>query len=71
MKKSIIAIALILSTGVLSASTTIIAKRDTSPSKSFTKKDVGTADTKKDVGTADLKRNTASTGTKKDVGTAD
>ncbi|MFA6087007.1 hypothetical protein [Mucilaginibacter sp.] len=71
MKKSIIAIVLILSTGVLSASTTIIAKRDTSPSKSFTKKDVGTADTKKDVGTADLKKNTASTGTKKDVGTAD
>ncbi|MDB5001529.1 MAG: hypothetical protein JWR76_2606 [Mucilaginibacter sp.] len=53
MKKSIVAIALILSTGLLSASTTINVKRDTAPKKSFTKKDVGTADTKKDVGTAD------------------
>ncbi|WP_374950915.1 hypothetical protein [Mucilaginibacter sp.] len=68
MKKSIIAIALILSTGALSAST-IVAKRDSMPKKTFTKKDVGTADTKKDVGTADIKTNTAST--KKDVGTAD
>ena len=62
MKKSIVAIALILSTGLLSASTTITVKRDTAQKKSLTKKDVGTADTKKDVGTAD---------TKKDVGTAD
>ncbi|MBD1391467.1 hypothetical protein [Mucilaginibacter glaciei] len=68
MKKSIIAIALILSTGALSAATITTAKRD-SVKKSFTKKDVGTADTKKDVGTADLKKSAA--GTKKDVGTAD
>ncbi len=68
MKKSIIAIALILSTGALSAKTVTAVKRD-SLKKSFTKKDVGTADTKKDVGTADFKRSAA--GTKKDVGTAD
>jgi hypothetical protein len=63
MKKTIIAAALVLTTGVLSAFTIIPAKRDTITKKSYaTKKDVGTADTKKDVGTAD---------TKKDVGTAD
>jgi hypothetical protein len=64
MKKSIIAAALILSTGVLSAFTIIPAKRDTTTSKktSLTKKDIGQADTKKDIGQAD---------TKKDIGQAD
>jgi hypothetical protein len=64
MKKTIIAAALVLTTGIVSAFTSAPVKRDTTTKKSTyaTKKDVGTADTKKDVGTAD---------TKKDVGTAD
>nr|WP_067063794.1 hypothetical protein [Mucilaginibacter sp. L294] len=64
MKKIIIAAALILSTGILSASTLI--KRDTiattTPNQPTTKKDIGQADTKKDIGQAD---------TKKDIGQAD
>ncbi|TWR29001.1 hypothetical protein FPZ43_12120 [Mucilaginibacter pallidiroseus] len=70
MKKSIIAFALILTTGVLSATTHAPIKRDSSTTKkdlgtADTKKDLGTADTKKDLGTADYKL------TKKDLGTAD
>jgi hypothetical protein len=69
MKKSIIALALFLSTGILSA-TAITAKRDTSFT-STTKKDLGTADTKKDLGTADTKKDLGTADTKKDLGTAD
>ena len=63
MKKTIIAAAFILSTGILSANA-FIAQRDTTTTtqEPTTKKDIGTADTKKDIGTAD---------TKKDIGTAD
>ena len=69
MKKSIIAIAIILSTGILSTNVNAAA---TAPKKaSTTKKDVGTADTKKDVGTADTKKDVGTADTKKDVGTAD
>jgi hypothetical protein len=56
MKKSIIAIALVLSTGIASVANAQTGK---------TKKDLGTADTKKDLGTADYKL------TKKDLGIAD
>ncbi|MDB5288183.1 MAG: hypothetical protein JWR05_3132 [Mucilaginibacter sp.] len=68
MKKSIIAIALILSTGLLSTNVNAAA---TAPKAATTKKDVGTADTKKDVGTADTKKDAGTADTKKDVGTAD
>ncbi|MDB5001530.1 MAG: hypothetical protein JWR76_2608 [Mucilaginibacter sp.] len=67
MKKSIIAIALILSTGLL----TNVNATTTAPKAATTKKDVGTADTKKDVGTADTKKDVGTADTKKDVGTAD
>ena len=71
MKKSIIAIALFLSTGILSATATAItAKRDTTITFT-TKKDLGTADTKKDLGTADTKKDLGTADTKKDLGTAD
>jgi hypothetical protein len=62
MKKAIIAAALILTTGIVSAFTITPAKRDTTTTKSATKKDIGQADTKKDIGQAD---------TKKDIGQAD
>ncbi|MBD1366445.1 hypothetical protein IDJ77_21710 [Mucilaginibacter sp. ZT4R22] len=62
MKKAIIAAALVLTTGILSAYTIIPAKRDTTTTKPSTKKDIGQADTKKDIGQAD---------TKKDIGQAD
>jgi hypothetical protein len=63
MKKAIIAAALILTTGVVSAFTIAApAKRDTTTTKPSTKKDIGQADTKKDIGQAD---------TKKDIGQAD
>ena len=62
MKKAIIAAALVLTTGILSAYTIIPAKRDTTTTKPATKKDIGQADTKKDIGQAD---------TKKDIGQAD
>ncbi|RFZ85434.1 hypothetical protein DYU05_07510 [Mucilaginibacter terrenus] len=63
MKKTIIAAALVLTTGIVSAFTIVPAHRDTINKKTTsTRKDVGTADTRKDVGTAD---------TRKDVGTAD
>ena len=68
MKKSIIAIALVLSTGLLSTNVNATA---TAPKAATTKKDVGTADTKKDVGTADTKKDVGTADTKKDVGTAD
>ena len=63
MKKTLIAAALILSTGILSAGT-LVTKRDTTntPTQEPTKKDIGQADTKKDIGQAD---------TKKDIGQAD
>jgi hypothetical protein len=63
MKKTLIAAALILSTGILSANA-LTGSRDTviTTTQEPTKKDIGTADTKKDIGTAD---------TKKDIGTAD
>ncbi|AMR32184.1 hypothetical protein A0256_12505 [Mucilaginibacter sp. PAMC 26640] len=62
MKKSIIAAALILTTGALSAFTILPAKKDTITTQPTTKKDIGQADTKKDIGQAD---------TKKDIGQAD
>jgi hypothetical protein len=46
MKKLIIAAALVLTTGILSANA-ITAKRDTTTTYTSTKKDIGTADTKK------------------------
>ena len=63
MKKTIIAAALLLSTGVLLAHTVVPAKRDTAkkPATS-TRRDLGTADTRRDLGTADTRR---------DLGTAD
>jgi len=64
MKKVIIAAALILSTGVLSANT---INRDTTA----TKKDIGQADTKKDIGQADTKKDIGQADTKKDIGQAD
>jgi hypothetical protein len=67
MKKVIIAAALILSTGVLSANTGNI-KRDTTAT---TKKDIGQADTKKDIGQADTKKDIGQADTKKDIGQAD
>ncbi|MBD1366440.1 hypothetical protein IDJ77_21700 [Mucilaginibacter sp. ZT4R22] len=63
MKKVIVAAALILTTGVVSAFTIATpVKRDTTTTKPATKKDIGQADTKKDIGQAD---------TKKDIGQAD
>ena len=64
MKKSIIAAAFILTTGVLSAFTIIPAKSDTTTTTTspVNKKDIGQADNKKDIGQAD---------NKKDIGQAD
>jgi hypothetical protein len=54
MKKVIVAAALILTTGVVSAFTMATpVKRDTTTTKPATKKDIGQADTKKDIGQAD------------------
>jgi hypothetical protein len=59
MKKLIVAIAIVFSTGIAANA------------QSGTKKDIGTADTKKDIGTADTKKDIGTADTKKDIGTAD
>jgi hypothetical protein len=69
MKKTIIAALFMLSTGVLSATTTLAV--NTTEKITDNKKDVGTADNKKDVGTADNKKDVGTADNKKDVGTAD
>ncbi|RYU86519.1 hypothetical protein EWM62_17855 [Mucilaginibacter terrigena] len=67
MKKFIVAVALVLSTGALSAATLTVNHNTVTSNK----KDVGTADNKKDVGTADNKKDVGTADNKKDVGTAD